>query len=100
MSEVMAAIAKVYLTDCFVEKDSQKICEELLDQSLLYDPENPESTQALADLRMSQNRKGEALVMVRATSQPCSVGCIRSILYDKRAPPLIPQQVQGIINTG
>jgi len=72
MSEVMAAIAKVYLTDCFVEKDSQKICEELLDQSLLYDPENPESTQALADLRMSQNRKGEALVMVRRTMDICA----------------------------
>eukprot|EP00240_Pyramimonas_obovata_P002346 CAMPEP_0118928592 /NCGR_PEP_ID=MMETSP1169-20130426/5818_1 /TAXON_ID=36882 /ORGANISM="Pyramimonas obovata, Strain CCMP722" /LENGTH=444 /DNA_ID=CAMNT_0006870619 /DNA_START=555 /DNA_END=1889 /DNA_ORIENTATION=- len=72
MSEVMAAIAKVYLTDCFMEKDAQKICQELLDQSLLYDPDNPESTQALADLRMSQNRKGEALVMVRRTMDICA----------------------------
>ena len=34
MSEVLTSIAKVYLTDCFMEKDAHKICEDLLDQSL------------------------------------------------------------------
>jgi len=71
MSEVLTAVAKVYLTDCAEERNAQGICEELLDQSLLYDPDNPESTQALADLRMSQGRRGEALLMVRRTIDIC-----------------------------
>lgn len=72
MSEVLTSIAKVYLTDCFMEKDAHKTCEELLDQSLQYDPDNPESTQALADLRLSQGRRGEALVMIRRTMELCA----------------------------
>mmetsp|Transcript_25220 Transcript_25220/g.34756 ORF Transcript_25220/g.34756 Transcript_25220/m.34756 type:complete len:441 (+) Transcript_25220:149-1471(+) len=72
MSEVLTAIAKVYLTDCASLRDAERFTEDLLDQSLIYDPENPESTQALADLRVSQGRKGEALVLVRRTMQICS----------------------------
>mmetsp|Transcript_37181 Transcript_37181/g.44942 ORF Transcript_37181/g.44942 Transcript_37181/m.44942 type:complete len:433 (-) Transcript_37181:1314-2612(-) len=72
MSSVMAAIAKVYLTDCFMETNSQTLCEHLLDQALLYDADNPEACQALADLRMSQNRRGEALVLCRRTVDVCN----------------------------
>ncbi|KAK3248532.1 hypothetical protein CYMTET_42005 [Cymbomonas tetramitiformis] len=72
LSAVMASMAKVYLTDCFMEKNSNSTCEELLDGALLWDSDNPEACQALADLRMTQNRRGEALVLVRRTLEVCN----------------------------
>lgn len=72
LSGVMASMAKVYLTDCFMEKNSNSTCEELLDGALLWDSDNPEACQALADLRMTQNRRGEALVLVRRTIEVCN----------------------------
>lgn len=71
MSGVMASMAKVYLTECFDEEDSERHCEALLDKALLFDAENPEACQALADLRMSQGRSGEALMLVRRTADIC-----------------------------
>ena len=66
-ASVMASLAKVYLTDCFLEKDALKQCERLLDGALLQDPGCAEATQALADLRLSQGRRGEALLLVLRT---------------------------------
>lgn len=54
-----------------MEKDAPQICERLLDQALLHDPDNPEACQALADLRISQHRCGEGLVLVRRTLEIC-----------------------------
>lgn len=71
MSGVMASEAKVYLTECFEEEDSERHCEALLDRALLFDAENPEACQALADLRMSQGRSGEALMLVRRVADIC-----------------------------
>jgi len=67
ISSVLTAIAKVFLTDCFMEEGSLDHCDRLLDQALQYDPDNPEACQALADLRLTQNRRGEALLLVRRT---------------------------------
>jgi len=75
MAEVLTAMAKVYLTDCFMERDAHSVCEELLDRSLTCDADNPETTQALADLRLSQGRRGEALLLVRRTMELCAGGC-------------------------
>jgi len=67
LSSVLTAIAKVFLTDCFMEDGSLDHCDRLLDQALQYDPDNPEACQALADLRLTQNRRGESLMLVRRT---------------------------------
>lgn len=72
LAEVLTSIAKVYLTDCFMECDAHRVCEDLLDQALQHDADNPECTQALADLRLSQGRRGEALLMVRRTMELCA----------------------------
>mmetsp|Transcript_16733 Transcript_16733/g.57111 ORF Transcript_16733/g.57111 Transcript_16733/m.57111 type:complete len:435 (+) Transcript_16733:345-1649(+) len=71
-SSVMAALAKVYLTDCYDEDDAGGRCERLLDEALVLNPDNPEACQALADLRLSQGRQGEALLLVRRTCEICS----------------------------
>lgn len=71
MAAVFVAMAKVYLTDCFEQRNSKDICEALLDKALEYDSENPEACQALADLRLSQGRRGEALLLINRTVDIC-----------------------------
>lgn len=71
ISSVLCAIAKVYLTDCFMEDHSLEHCDALLDQALTYDPDNPEACQALADLRLTQDRRGESLLLIRRTVEVC-----------------------------
>lgn len=71
MASVFVAMAKVYLTDCFEQRNAKDICEALLDKALEYDGENPEACQALADLRLSQGRRGEALLLVNRTVDIC-----------------------------
>lgn len=72
MGAVMAAMAKVYLTDIFSEPQAEQQCEQLLDKALRYDSENPEACQALADLRLTQGRQGEALLLARRTAEVCA----------------------------
>lgn len=72
LSEVMVAMAKVYLTDCFNEIGSNETCESILDTALLMNPDNAEACQALADLRLSQDRRGEALLLLKRTLDLCS----------------------------
>ena len=86
IAAVLMAIAKVYLTDCFQDVGAAAVCERLLDRALLFDSESPESCQALADLRLSQGRKGEVLALVRRTVDLCEAlpdGLVPS--YDFRA---------------
>ncbi|QDZ25082.1 hypothetical protein A3770_15p76000 [Chloropicon primus] len=83
MSSVLTSIAKVYLVDCFHEEKAELLCEETIDQALLYDPNNPEAVQALADLRLSQHRKGEALSLVQRTLDLCAK--VGTASYDFRA---------------
>ena len=71
MSAVLVAIAKVYLTDCFEDPNSKDTCESLLDRALEYDAQNPEACQALGDLRLSQGRRGEAMMLVRRSMEIC-----------------------------
>ena len=71
ISSVLCAIAKVFLTDCFMEEHSLEQCDQLLDQALTYDPDNPEACQALADLRLTQDRRGESLLLIRRTVEVC-----------------------------
>jgi len=71
MSAVLVAIAKVYLTDCFEDPSSKETCESLLDRALEYDAQNPEACQALGDLRLSQGRRGEAMMLVRRSMEIC-----------------------------
>ena len=67
LGDVLVAMAKVYLTDCFCEAGAGETCESILDAALLVDPDSIEACQALADLRLSQGRRGEALAMLRRT---------------------------------
>lgn len=43
------------------EENAESECERLVSEALKYDPENPEVHQTMASLRISQNRKDEAL---------------------------------------
>ena len=67
-SAASAALAKVHLTDLFLEPGSADRAEALLDQALVFDPDSAEACQALADLRLSQGRRGEALSFMRRTT--------------------------------
>jgi hypothetical protein len=43
------------------EENAESECERFVNEALKYDPENPEVHQTMASLRISQNRKDDAL---------------------------------------
>jgi cytochrome c-type biogenesis protein CcmH/NrfG len=43
------------------EENAETECERFVNEALKYDPENPEVHQTMASLRISQNRKDDAL---------------------------------------
>eukprot|EP00899_Mesostigma_viride_P017148 jgi/Mesvir1/25434/Mv01711-RA.1 len=72
MSRTLSALAKVYLTELFHDGASASRVEQLLDRALLLHADNAEALQALADLRFFQERKGEALALLKSTMQVCA----------------------------
>ena len=54
------------------KENSIEKSEALCDEALLHDPDSAEACQALADLRLSQNRRVEALMFVKKTLEICN----------------------------
>lgn len=71
LGAVLAALAKVYLADMYDQPGALEKCEELLDLALRNHSDNAEACQALADMRMTQGRPGEALLFARRTKEIC-----------------------------
>ncbi|ELR18214.1 tetratricopeptide repeat domain containing protein [Acanthamoeba castellanii str. Neff] len=61
IASAFCAAAEIYLTDACFEENAESECERFVSEALKYDPENPEVHQTMASLRISQNRKDDAL---------------------------------------
>jgi len=59
------ATVEIYLTDSCFEEDAEPQCQRLLEEALKYDPGNCEAFQALANLRLTQERKEDALLALQ-----------------------------------
>jgi len=59
------ATVEIYLTDSCFEEDAETQCQRLLEEALKYDPNNCEAFQSLANFRLSQDRKEDALVALQ-----------------------------------
>lgn len=64
IAKAYCSIAEIYLTDLCYEDDAETRCEAAINDSLLTLPENLDGLQAQTSLRISQNRKTEASVII------------------------------------
>ena len=71
------SIAELYLTDLCYEADAESQCEAALELALLIDnPKfSPDALQAMANLRLSQNRGKEAISFILEAYSRMKIGC-------------------------
>lgn len=60
ISTAYCSIAELYLTDLCMEENAADLCKSSLDNSLKYDPKNPEALQLLASYWLSKENLDEA----------------------------------------
>ncbi|OJD38057.1 tpr domain protein [Diplodia corticola] len=60
LANALCGVVEVYMTDLSWEEDAEQKCEALITEALLVHPNNPESLQTLASVRISQLRHEEA----------------------------------------
>lgn len=62
-----SSLAELYMTDLCDLENAEAQCETFLKLALQYDTGSPEPTQALANLRLTQNRVDEAKTLMKST---------------------------------
>ncbi len=67
LCSAQCSIAELYLTDLCFEEDAEARCQAALDEAVLMDQGSPEVSQALANLRLSQQRGDEAAALMLET---------------------------------
>lgn len=60
LNQGIFAKIEIWMTDLCMEPEAEQQCDDLINYSLLLDPENPEALSLLASIRISQQRPGEA----------------------------------------
>ncbi|KAL1642377.1 hypothetical protein SLS58_005451 [Diplodia intermedia] len=60
LANALCGVVEVFMTDLSWEEDAEQKCEALITEALLVHPNNPESLQTLASVRISQLRHDEA----------------------------------------
>ncbi|KZF22315.1 TPR-like protein [Xylona heveae TC161] len=83
LANALCGIAEVYMTDLSWEEDAETRCENLVTESLLVAPNQPEALQTLASVRISQTRFDDARAALS-----------RSLLIWKDLPPEDPDVPQ------
>ncbi|KUI66432.1 putative assembly chaperone of rpl4 [Cytospora mali] len=61
LSETLCAVAEVYMTDLSWEEDAEARCEALVTEATMLAPELPDSWQTVANVRVSQDRREDAV---------------------------------------
>lgn len=71
------SIAELYLTDLCYEADAESQCEAALESALFIDNPrfSPDALQAMANLRLSQNRGREAITLILEAYNRMKIGC-------------------------
>eukprot|EP01041_Mallomonas_annulata_P010485 gene10485-21867_t len=73
LSKIHSSIAELYLTDLCFEDEAESKCETAVLHSLSIDSTSMDGLQALASLRLSQNRRPEACGILRVLARELKV---------------------------
>ncbi|KAK0672790.1 hypothetical protein QBC41DRAFT_312739 [Cercophora samala] len=60
LADTLCAVAEVYMTDLSWEEDAESRCEALITEATMLAPEQPDTWQTVANVRISQTRTEEA----------------------------------------
>ncbi|KAK4197501.1 hypothetical protein QBC40DRAFT_285459 [Triangularia verruculosa] len=60
LADTLCAVAEVYMTDLSWEEDAESRCEALITEATMLAPEQPDTWQTVANVRISQSRTEEA----------------------------------------
>ncbi|KAK4673545.1 hypothetical protein QC763_0015120 [Podospora pseudopauciseta] len=60
LADTLCAVAEVYMTDLSWEDDAESRCEALITEAIMLAPEQPDTWQTVANVRISQSRTEEA----------------------------------------
>ncbi|KAF3762311.1 hypothetical protein M406DRAFT_263436 [Cryphonectria parasitica EP155] len=61
LAETLCAVAEVYMTDLSWEEDAEARCETLVTEATMLAPELPDAWQTVANVRVSQSRRDDAV---------------------------------------
>lgn len=61
LAETLCAVAEVYMTDLSWEEDAEARCEALITEATMLAPELPDAWQTVANVRVSQSRREDAV---------------------------------------
>lgn len=65
LAETLCAVAEVYMTDLSWEEDAEARCEALVTEATMLAPELPDSWQTVANVRVSQDRREDAVAALQ-----------------------------------
>jgi tetratricopeptide (TPR) repeat protein len=65
LSNTLCAMTEVYMTDLSWEDDAEKLCDEYTEEALSVTPNNAETLQTVASVRISQSKPDEARKFLR-----------------------------------
>lgn len=65
LAETLCAVAEVYMTDLSWEQDAEARCEALVTEATMLAPELPDAWQTVANVRVSQSRREDAVAALK-----------------------------------
>ncbi|PSR90450.1 hypothetical protein BD289DRAFT_430852 [Coniella lustricola] len=65
LAETLCAVVEVYMTDLSWEEDAEARCEALITEAMMLAPELPDSWQTVANVRVSQDRREDAVAALQ-----------------------------------
>ncbi|KAF1324549.1 Tetratricopeptide tpr1, partial [Globisporangium splendens] len=83
LCDAYCALGELYMTDLCDEDNAEERCEGYFAEAMKYDVGLPEPTQAFANLRLTQQRKDEAIPLLEETYRRLNENCDENSL-----PPL------------
>eukprot|EP01038_Epipyxis_sp_PR26KG_P010802 gene10802-14501_t len=103
IAKAYCSLADIFLTDLCDEECAESNCEEAVMMALAADSESLDGLQTLANLRISQNRKPEASILLKTVygrvSQILSVVSSRTIVQEFTDNDVEPEEMNDIPET-
>lgn len=65
LCKIYCSIAELYLTDLCYEEDAEESCERAINEALSLDNNSIDARQTLVNLKLSQNRGNEAIIIIK-----------------------------------
>lgn len=83
LCDAFCGLGELYMTDLCDEENAEERCEGYFTEAMKFDVGLPEPTQAFANLRLTQQRKDEAVALLEETYRRLNTNCDENSL-----PPL------------